>query len=603
MVLAILAVGLAIRLLYFNSIAGSAFIDFPLFAERTDLHSFWAWSGEILGGNWLGQPAWHPMHEWMLTVGSPADWHRWWGGAGTFQQEPLYPYLLAMLRFIGLPLGGIILFQLVIGSAQILLTFLLTRRLFKDARPALIAAALAAVYGPLLFNQGALLRDWLGPLLETGALALMLRAATTEKIRDWAVAGLVLGLALLVRSAVIAFIPLAVLWLVWAFRGEGRVTIRRAVALVAGIGVGFAPLVLRNLAVGVSPFRITNRLPEALANGNALDTDPLGVFFPNSLPAVLEEAGGSSVKAGLAILRGYEGDWVAFLALQWQKFRGLVDPVEIPDNLSYAYAEVTFPILSWLPDFGWLLVPALAGLAALVTQQRLDRGHHLVLLHAATVLVALLATSVVGRYRLALTPFLFVYAGAFPWLVVSWFRRRRYRALLSATVGVLAGLGLQHQLMAVESLRQDPVIVLHPGSYQLASRYYAERGRGDLALAEWSRLRSQAERNDMPRIQDLAAWREQEILLQQVAAAHNAGMNWRAPLDRLSRRYDDRLDGSIRHLDVGLLLHHLGEAAAARQHLERFVTDNPDHPRKEDACEVLRGGPDIPRPCDNDDSP
>jgi hypothetical protein len=61
----------------------------------------------------------------------------------------------------------------------------------------LVAAALAALYGPLILYQGAMLRDWLPPLVEPVVVLLLLRARERDGARDWLLAGAAFAIALL----------------------------------------------------------------------------------------------------------------------------------------------------------------------------------------------------------------------------------------------------------------------------------------------------------------------------------------------------------------------------------------------------------------------
>ena len=77
------------------------------------------------------------------------------------QQAPLYPYWVAgWFALLGESLKSVLLIQLVIGALDSIVIYWWARRLF-DARVGLLAAAMTTLYGPFIFQQGTLLRDWL----------------------------------------------------------------------------------------------------------------------------------------------------------------------------------------------------------------------------------------------------------------------------------------------------------------------------------------------------------------------------------------------------------------------------------------------------------
>ena len=107
----ILIVGLSaiVRMVHFDVIVQTAFIDFPLYATETDMFGYWQWSDRIIAGDWLGRDTYHPEFGWMTALGDQLTWHHWWGDSRVFQQEPMYPYMLAAGRSIGLSIAGLML--------------------------------------------------------------------------------------------------------------------------------------------------------------------------------------------------------------------------------------------------------------------------------------------------------------------------------------------------------------------------------------------------------------------------------------------------------------------------------------------------------------
>ena len=400
------ALALLLRSAHFVAIAGSPFPLLQLEVPGGDMAAHWAWSEQILAGDWLGRSTYHQFPEWMRAIAPIETWHRWWGGEKIFHREPLYPYFLALARGI---LGrgallGVLGLQLALGALQPLVLFLLARRLF-DTRAGLLAAAFGAIHGPFVYFESALLRDWVPPLLDPLLLVAILRARDREKAGSWILAGVLFGLSILIRSSLVLFLPLALGWIAWMGRDQLARTARAASFFLLGLALGFAPLAARNLAVGAPILAMTNRAPEAIVESNAADSIPIGMPIPESMPGILERAGGSARIAAVETAKQYEGRWGSLLRLQVLKLWGAFDPREHADNLDYEYGRWISPAIRWAPGFA---MAGLFGVAGILLFLRRGGGHALVVLYVLSVLGGQLVTVIVGRYRLGLTAMLIV---------------------------------------------------------------------------------------------------------------------------------------------------------------------------------------------------
>ena len=107
--------------------------------------------------------------------------------------------------------------QSIVGGVGVLLIAWAAYRM-AGRRPALAAAAIAAVYPPLVWISGFVYSEavfW--PIGLSLALAFN-HTLARPRARMWKSAlvfGLVTGVAVLVRAATVPFVPLAVLWLLW----------------------------------------------------------------------------------------------------------------------------------------------------------------------------------------------------------------------------------------------------------------------------------------------------------------------------------------------------------------------------------------------------
>src|SRR6185295_2563759 len=399
LLLVILAVGLSLRLGHFWAISQTSYPRLPLVFGDTDMNATLQWAKTILAGDWLGRNTYHPYFFWMRDLAPLDTWYRWWGGQSIFQQAPLYAYWVATwLALLGKSLSGTLFVQLVLGALDSLVIFLLARRLF-DVRVGLLAAAMTAFYGPFIFQQGTLLRDWLPPLLEPLALLLIVRARETERARDWLAAGAALGVALLAKESLLLFLPPLFLWLVWQYRRAGPQGMRACAALAVGVIVIMSPLFVRNMVVGAPVLSISNRAPEGFIEGNAPDATPLGLVIPKSLPEILDRSNGRIVTVVHETLRLYHGDGILYSRQLLTKLRALIDAFEIPNNMAFGYAREISPVLRATLTYGLVFPLGLAGLFLSLAKRR---PSGILLLYGAATAAGLLLTIVLARYRLVL---------------------------------------------------------------------------------------------------------------------------------------------------------------------------------------------------------
>lgn len=588
----IVALALAVRMLHFAAIAGAAFPELQILNGEADTSNHWEWSEAILRGDLLGRDTYHPYTMWMRELAPMDTWYRWWGGKEIFHREPLYPYLLALVRAVIRAVSGsdsvlpVLFVQLVVGALRPLVLFFLGRRLF-DERAGLLAAAVGAVYGPFVFFDASLLRDWIPPLLDPLLLVLLLRAASTGRMRDWLLAGLVFGACLLVHATLLLFLPFAIAWAVWRRAEKDRAGYRPGAALLGGLALALLPLAARNVAVGVSPLAISNRGTDAIIVSNAADCHPVGMVMPESFAGIMERSRGSLWTAAVETLATNKGAWGKFLELQGVKLWGLFDTREHADNLDYEYGRAISPVLRYAPSFGLVGFLGLAGLA--LSLGRGDRRRERLLV-AAYVLAAILGQAVavvVGRYRLGLVAVLIVFASGN--LVALWdaFRARAFLAV-GVRAALPAAIASIYVLLLPAALR-DPVALTsdRTSDYEQAIRYYLEAERYEDALAEVARLKRRAGDHPLLRPQALAAEGFLRCEYGEALVRENRVEDARAQARAAEEAFRGTDEPPIAAFRLGRLWFQAGDRARAEPLLRRFVEARPGSEWAGEAREML----------------
>jgi 4-amino-4-deoxy-L-arabinose transferase-like glycosyltransferase len=330
-----------------------------------------------------------------------------WLGARTFYQDPLYPYFLAVLYApFGRHVGLVFLVQALLGLGSIVLLWAVARRLADDT-VALVAGLLAALYGPLVLYENVLLRTALINVTGLAVLYASMRAIAAPSLRRFVGVGVLGALAGLTTSSGWTF-PLALLGLSPLALRADRVMARRAVAgLVAGMLLGLAPVVARNLAVGVAPFSLASSGAITFVNHNAADYDPMGgTAMSAHADEIMGRTGGKTVPAIRATIETHESV-AAWLRLLGRKFLAVWHWYEIPNNESYDYLLLHAPMLRAV-GIGFGLAAPLA-LVGLFLAFRRSWDYALVVTYLGCCLVSLVILYTLGRLRLqlavALLPF------------------------------------------------------------------------------------------------------------------------------------------------------------------------------------------------------
>lgn len=583
-ILGILAAAVGIRLLHFFAIADTAFPRFPLAFTDSDMHAFWSWAQSIVSGDWLGRNTYHPDFAWMREMAPRETWYRWWGGKEIFHQAPLYPYGIAgILLLTGARTPEpVLLVQLLLGALQPLVLFALGRRIAGE-RAGLIAAALAAFYGPFVFHQGVLLRDWMPPILEPLALLLLLRAADGGRGRDWVVAGAALGLALLTRETALLLVPVVALWLACVRWRRWREIAVAAGLLLLGYGAVLAPLAARNAAVGAPLLALSNRGAVTFVQHNLAANSALwSELDPALQKQILERADGDGRAAVRATLDTYGGDPAAiFRKLGW-KLRGAVDRVEIPSNVSFSYGREQSWVLRALLTWG-IVFPL--GVAGLVFSVREWRRHLLLHLYLGITVSTLLISLPLARYRLPLATILILYGGLCVSQLIELGRARRWMRLAAGLACVGLAAVLQQTILAVPELHSSGWMAMYGAGveHRTAAQAYLAEDRPDRAADELMRLRRRA--NDDPWTVAIArsvAISEAEIRTGWAARliARERNDEARAQLAQAEDLYlanadADHPQSNDSLYELGRLHHQLGDVPEARALLMRYLALEP----------------------------
>jgi 4-amino-4-deoxy-L-arabinose transferase-like glycosyltransferase len=488
-VIVILVVSILVRVAYFTEMIGSPCYVQHLW-DQSDMHFFDLWAREIAGGDWLVNKPFHPFHGWHGFVAqtyfeSYAEetreqgddvsarqvdveamrrlWNEWYGGK-RYHQEPLYPYLIAIVyRVAGARVGVALLGQVLIGVLNTLLIYLITKKLFGP-HAAIVAGLLAALCSPLLYFEMVLLRATLISFFQLVLIWLVLRAERSGSSFSWWIAGLWLGLAVLLKSIFLLFVVGLAGWTAFRNRSSLKRALRYESALLIGVVVSLSPLIARNIFVGAPPLGLTSVTAVTFLTANAHDSYPRGFFITRETAPVLAKTRGALVPTVIETLRTHPPG--GYLKLLWRKLDALLHWYEMPNNANFYYYRLHSRILRYLPVTFLILAPlVIVGIGvAIYERQDCMPLYLLVGVHV----ISMLLTCVLARFRAPLIWASMPFAAYAIVRIVEGLRRRETRQTI-----ILCGSLVLISLWTMRGLPQD-LTLIRTADYGSAYRVYYE---------------------------------------------------------------------------------------------------------------------------------
>jgi 4-amino-4-deoxy-L-arabinose transferase-like glycosyltransferase len=168
-------------------------------------------------------------------------------------RPPIYVSFLALTIFGGHHYLLIVVPQAILGAGTALCAFLIGRHIF-GGNVGLLAAAAIAVYPYYVMHDTALQDTGASTFALALAVWLVLRASRLDRAQDWLLAGLALGLAVLVRVSLASAAAAAVLWVaLWGLDGPPRQRLRAATILALALAATLAPWLIYTARITGTP--------------------------------------------------------------------------------------------------------------------------------------------------------------------------------------------------------------------------------------------------------------------------------------------------------------------------------------------------------------
>ncbi len=423
----VLFLGLTVRLAYLFFSQASPFYE-PLLLDPAYYHE---WAQRIAAGNWIDPPVFYGL--------------------------PLYPFFLGLCyKVFGGSLFMAKLVQIFLGLATIALVYKIGVKLFSE-NVGLLAAGLAAVYGPLFFNEQILIPEALGIPLYAATFYVVCLFEETPSVKKGMLLGLLLGLAALTKANALLF---AFIYLPFRFfRNQGSVTIKSktAAACFLALFAVLAPVTAHNYFFGKDRVLLSSHAGLNFYVGN--NPAAQGVFeAPEGTGTNVEaQREGARVVAEKALGRNLKPSEVSsywsnrakefirqnpgrFAKLFVKKIALFFDARELSDLEDFEFSKelIGFLRLPWL-SFAFLGPFFLLGIAVSFGKVR-HRGA--LVLWICTYLAGLAFFFVNARYRLPVLSVFFPLAAAGLLFVWRALKSAEWGKVLFAAILLGAGVGL-----------------------------------------------------------------------------------------------------------------------------------------------------------------
>jgi len=431
------------------------------------------------------------FNNWAQEIISRGDWA---GGKDVYFIGPLYAYFLAFIyAVIGPRLTVVRMVQVAMEAGTALFLYGLGRRTVGE-KPARVGTLLWALYLPAVFQSSFILPVALDLFLVVGGLYLLARGPG-RRIWNWLGGGLMLGLAALDRTNMLAFAAAAVpVFLIYRKAAGWRRLLAFGLAFGAVVGLATVRngLVAGDWVVVSSQGGLNFYLGNSEnARGIYWDVGVAGKAKPEYLNRdvareLAERATGKELKPsqvsawwfgeGFKWLRAHPG---RAARLYWDKFHLLTNDYEVPLNMDFYFMKFITPFhLVPLPYFGFVFAFGAVGL--FLGWRGSSFGRTLAVVFLASYGASVMAFFISDRYRILLAPPLMLFAGAALVKIYGLWRGWRWKAAAALTAAAVAAgafaiwppRGIARDAGFAQSFSRYGKMYYDDGDYAAAAHYF-----------------------------------------------------------------------------------------------------------------------------------
>ena len=332
-------------------------------------------------------------------------------GTTTAFRAPLYPYFLAgVYSVFGHHFVVVRIIQCLLDSITIIVIFAIARLLFYTP-VAITSTLIYASYPLLIYSSNTFFPTTLFILSLSIAILLLFKLKQKATAFRSALLGVIFGISVLTVPTILAFIPVALVWLFFALEKKSCKFIFNAGIIIIAMGVVLSPWLIRNKKAFNKSLLITTNGGYNFWMGNnplAKGSTGNGIKRPKHLEQQLSRAKSETEKERIYYQEAFQfikNKPSRFIQLTVQKTLNLWRFYPTPDTGYKIFPALSkiLSVFSYVP----VLILAICGVMLSWSQKR-DVVLFLLLSLSITVTYAFFITKV--RFRLPLDPFLIVLA-------------------------------------------------------------------------------------------------------------------------------------------------------------------------------------------------
>ena len=332
--------------------------------------------------------------------------HRNWLGEKYQTFSPIYSYFLAVIfKIFGENLNYVLGFQMVWGVLAIAVFYKTAKLLFQNVWVGLVAASLAAFYGPFLCYEGLIKRDILIAYSFLFGLYSLLRGLNSHQALNFFLAGLSIGFATILRPHILPMF--LVIYLMWDVPRDFQFPKKLNGLFILGLLIMILPLAIRNNALGRNDI-LSSPDPEIFWIGNTYDSSGIDYVILDSTKSLSQETQGRVLKTFQVFLREIKLHPLSYGELYLRKIKMFFNGYEIPGNVNFQLYRELNKSLRWaLFDFKIICPLALLGL---ILAYKKFPYISLLYLFLISLSLNILVFHIQSRYRIVVVPFFLLFA-------------------------------------------------------------------------------------------------------------------------------------------------------------------------------------------------
>jgi tetratricopeptide (TPR) repeat protein len=366
-------------------------------------------------------------------------------GSQIFMKWPLYAYLLGLFfRISNNSVFSVYALQFLLGAVNCILVYFIAKTVFNKIA-AFIAALLSAFYGLFIFYDGLLIYITLSIFLNSLLFLFFLHIQNKPNKKNLLWAGVFTGLCTLAQANIITFGILASFWVSWQSHQGLKKILYNFFYFLVGLCVILGLVAVRNYHVGKDLVLLSSSTGFNFFLGNNLETDGLFRIPEYLAPTADGMLRDSKIIAKFACHRDLKvsevsGYWLAkaaefiknnpvmYLKLLFSKVVYLFSPKAFIYELEYYFLKDNIRVFRNLfMDLRFILPFAVLGAALCLKEFKKTALLYLILLSLALNMVLFFVQE---KFRIAMTPFLIIFAAYAMFSLWHKIKKKDYRKFL-----------------------------------------------------------------------------------------------------------------------------------------------------------------------------